>query len=360
MPGLLEFLALHARAQEQRQAPPCLSVCIDRTRCVARTWGAGMGAQCSRAPTQGQELCGHHARQAVSARGLVHGRIDGLVPREKLGAFCKAQASSPLTKVHGRIDGPVPREKLTKFPKPEVPSPPTEVGESMLMEIQPFSGTKQLPEALGMLGRRKKRRNGSCTAMDGKIQYLSRQWQRRRHQSSNSGDRDPEVYGYFASLTNELWLQVLKGLQQREVFRVAVVCQLLNAVTNAPHLYRHLDLRALGRSVGKSGRIRCLSRDACAVALCGFLGQPRFEAVTELDLGGLYLGQCKPEENDILCAAARCCPAIRSLRLGTVEPQSLWSDLARYLPTALERSLRSWWKVRPFTFEAYGRRYELK
>jgi len=87
--------------------------------------------------------------------------------------------------------------------------------------------------------------------------------------------------------------------------------------------------------------------------------QARFATVRELDLGGLHLGQAMPEKSEILTEAARWCPEVCSLRLGTAQPRALWSDLARYLPMAFERSLRGWWKSRPFTLEAYGKRYDL-
>lgn len=160
-------------------------------------------------------------------------------------------------------------------------------------------------------------------------------------------------------MSEELCTIVLAGLEQFEIFRAAMACAALCAAAATPRLYRQLDLRVVGRTVGMTGRLRCLSHEANVFALGEFLGQKRFSQATELNVSGLYLGNFKPEENHILNEAARRCPNVGALRLGMVEPRRLWSDLGRYLPTAFERSLRSWWATRPFVVEAYGRRYDL-
>jgi hypothetical protein len=75
-------------------APPVMSSLtpftprvIDTKRCMARTWGGGLGAQCStrlRADTGKNDLCHLHARH------IAHGRVDGPVPPVKLEEFRRA------------------------------------------------------------------------------------------------------------------------------------------------------------------------------------------------------------------------------------------------------------------------------
>ena len=55
---------------------------VDLGRCLARTWAAGRGGQCSRLKPSGADVC------AKCAKGrLAHGRVDGPIPTTKLAAF---------------------------------------------------------------------------------------------------------------------------------------------------------------------------------------------------------------------------------------------------------------------------------
>ena len=58
---------------------------VDKTRCLARTWGEGHGAQCTRPPALGNRLCKMHAKQ-VGGKGW-HGEVDGPIPDAKLAEF---------------------------------------------------------------------------------------------------------------------------------------------------------------------------------------------------------------------------------------------------------------------------------
>lgn len=61
---------------------------VCRELCMARVWGDGWGNQCTRRPAGG-ELCGFH-----QGRALVHGRVDGPVPEEKLMEMMHARGIS--------------------------------------------------------------------------------------------------------------------------------------------------------------------------------------------------------------------------------------------------------------------------
>ena len=58
---------------------------VDETRCLARTWGEGHGAQCTRPPALGNRLCKMHVKQ-VGGKGW-HGEVDGPIPDAKLAEF---------------------------------------------------------------------------------------------------------------------------------------------------------------------------------------------------------------------------------------------------------------------------------
>ena len=58
--------------------PTCI---LNGSRCLARMWGGGVGAQCRRRPLAGGWLCrGHH-------QNAPHGQVNGSVPEEKLPEF---------------------------------------------------------------------------------------------------------------------------------------------------------------------------------------------------------------------------------------------------------------------------------
>merc|ERR1719399_1982761 len=58
---------------------------IDRSLCMARVWkgASGLGSQCSKQAPDGSDLCLQHAKPY----GLIHGRVDGDIPPEKLEKF---------------------------------------------------------------------------------------------------------------------------------------------------------------------------------------------------------------------------------------------------------------------------------
>ena len=58
----------------------------DKTKCYARLWAGGRGAQCNRFPISGRALCGMH-----SNRGAPHGLVNGAIPYEKLQEFLRAE-----------------------------------------------------------------------------------------------------------------------------------------------------------------------------------------------------------------------------------------------------------------------------
>eukprot|EP00927_Polykrikos_kofoidii_P071285 TRINITY_DN67573_c0_g1_i1.p1 TRINITY_DN67573_c0_g1~~TRINITY_DN67573_c0_g1_i1.p1 ORF type:complete len:878 (+),score=84.84 TRINITY_DN67573_c0_g1_i1:102-2735(+) len=166
----------------------------------------------------------------------------------------------------------------------------------------------------------------------------------------------------IATLPEEVCILVARGLQQHEVFRVACTCHMLQATGCSPSLFKYLSLRSVGRSVARSGRLRCLSQEAMVAALEAFLRQPRFRGAVELDLRGTFMGTSKPEASEVLYCASVRCPRVHTIVLGNVEPRAIWSDLGRYLPAPLERSLRTWFRLcsrRALSIEAYGRHYIL-
>lgn len=149
-------------------------------------------------------------------------------------------------------------------------------------------------------------------------------------------------------------------LEQSEVFRATCICSVLRETGQERRLFVNLDARSVGHTIsGRTGRARWLSHDAILLAIGEFLQQARFEHALDLDLSGVYLGDAKPEANHLLQLAARFCPKLQCIRLGAAEPSHIWSDLARHLSPALERSLRSWWEARPLIIEAYNRQYML-
>ena len=58
---------------------------VDGSRCLARTWGDGCGAQCARKPELGMDLCKGHAGK-VGKSGW-HGKVTGEIPEDKLKQF---------------------------------------------------------------------------------------------------------------------------------------------------------------------------------------------------------------------------------------------------------------------------------
>jgi len=63
-------------------------------KCMARTWGKGWGAQCSKSAKDGSPFCVTHAKEAHHCGGVPsHGRIDGPIPEPKRKAFEAHQAA---------------------------------------------------------------------------------------------------------------------------------------------------------------------------------------------------------------------------------------------------------------------------
>ena len=68
---------------------------LDPRLCMARTWGAGRGAQCRTQPLGDRaaagwprDLCASHGKQ----QQLAHGRVDGPIPAKKLSEFVREAA----------------------------------------------------------------------------------------------------------------------------------------------------------------------------------------------------------------------------------------------------------------------------
>jgi len=127
-----------------------------------------------------------------------------------------------------------------------------------------------------------------------------------------------------------------------------------------PELFDKLDLRTVGRSLSKRGRLMRLGHEATAIAATTLLRQPRFARVLALDLRGLFLGHERLEENHLLTAAALACPNVCELDVDGAEPRATWSDLGRYVPAAFVRALRRLWPGRGLTVHGYGRSYDIE
>eukprot|EP00747_Dinoflagellata_sp_TGD_P081073 gnl/TRDRNA2_/TRDRNA2_161155_c0_seq1.p1 gnl/TRDRNA2_/TRDRNA2_161155_c0~~gnl/TRDRNA2_/TRDRNA2_161155_c0_seq1.p1 ORF type:complete len:769 (-),score=59.27 gnl/TRDRNA2_/TRDRNA2_161155_c0_seq1:52-2316(-) len=295
-----------ANARAPRQPPKPMED-FDMSLCLARVWAGGHGAQCSRTPAPGSEFCSQHRRDATSEKGLAHGRIDGFVPADKVADFLNADTSCDDSDFSGDSSGSDAAAAL----------PCESAGEARV-------------------SRRTQRKPGDllCTGRG-------------------------EAPCCFDIVSEETCVLILEGLEQVEIFRAAMSCWALRQTADLPRLYRRLDLRAVGRTVTTRGRVRMLSNHAVLPYLFEVLKQPRFVRVTELDFTDVYLGKVHPENNQLLAYAAVHCPLVRHLYLGRAEPSEYWSDLARYLPTSFERSMREWWKERPLVIEGYGRRYSL-
>mmetsp|Transcript_138159 Transcript_138159/g.257799 ORF Transcript_138159/g.257799 Transcript_138159/m.257799 type:complete len:344 (-) Transcript_138159:10-1041(-) len=62
--------------------------------CKARLWKGGKGVQCQNKPIDHPDLCITHARQAASEKGLAYGRVDEVLPLDKLKLLLKALAKT--------------------------------------------------------------------------------------------------------------------------------------------------------------------------------------------------------------------------------------------------------------------------
>eukprot|EP00929_Paragymnodinium_shiwhaense_P064009 TRINITY_DN32027_c0_g1_i1.p1 TRINITY_DN32027_c0_g1~~TRINITY_DN32027_c0_g1_i1.p1 ORF type:complete len:569 (-),score=123.72 TRINITY_DN32027_c0_g1_i1:767-2437(-) len=278
------------------------SLDIDEGLCMARVWGGGRGSQCSRSPKDGCDYCKLHAHEALSGQGgLTHGRIDGPVPAEKLEHFVVANINATS------------RDRLRA------------------------SWTQQRDNLRAA-------RAGFVSRLASAPRRAARSW--------------------FAVLSEETSFLLLSCLQQSEIFRAAMSCVALFLTAESPRLYRRLQAGCVGVNVTKRGRKSISLGDSMGggsliPVVMRFLEQPRFVEAEELDLSRLFLGDEFPEENRLLRHAALQCPNLRLLRLGMAKPSMLWSDFARRLSPAFERSLRSWWRSRPFVVEIYQKRYVL-
>ena len=68
----------HDDAMWEAFTPECV---LNGSRCLARMWGDGTGAQCKRRPLARAWLCrGHH-------QNAPHGLVNGTIPEEKLPEF---------------------------------------------------------------------------------------------------------------------------------------------------------------------------------------------------------------------------------------------------------------------------------
>jgi len=57
--------------------------------CMARTWAAGYGCQCTKGVLEGSQLCRLHSKEDA----LAYGRVDGPIPEPKMKEFMKVAAS---------------------------------------------------------------------------------------------------------------------------------------------------------------------------------------------------------------------------------------------------------------------------
>eukprot|EP00929_Paragymnodinium_shiwhaense_P068044 TRINITY_DN341_c5_g1_i1.p1 TRINITY_DN341_c5_g1~~TRINITY_DN341_c5_g1_i1.p1 ORF type:complete len:951 (+),score=297.00 TRINITY_DN341_c5_g1_i1:102-2954(+) len=85
---------------------------INPELCYGRTWAGGQGGQCIRRPELGERLCTQHKMQELSPKGLVHGFVDGPIPKKKLEEFKRS--------VTGNIDRLV--IKAEKASSPDAPA----------------------------------------------------------------------------------------------------------------------------------------------------------------------------------------------------------------------------------------------
>lgn len=274
--------------------PPGL---FSTTSCQARIWGGGRGAQCSKNPAAGSELCKLHLKM-----GLSHGRIDGVVPACKAAEFLHVE--------------PRCRRKRSRS------------------EHQLQTGTRTLGPFSFYAARR------ALRAVRRKRLVV---W------------RGPATN--FDVLSEVMCVQVFAALEQFEIFLAASSCRALRAAASAPQLYRRLDLRAVGRMRTSSGRRVWLAVNATVVALNAFVAQARFSEAVVLDLRDKYLGDDGPEGDVIFDEAARHCPRVSVLLLGRAGPLRSYGALEGRLPASFARRLRGLWRGRSLTLVAYGRTY---
>ena len=86
-----------AAAVEQQPLPPAVPVSlpsevadftpecvVDGRRCIARTWGGGLGGQCKSLAVSGSRHCRAHLKASA------HGDVTGEIPPPKLKDFVRA------------------------------------------------------------------------------------------------------------------------------------------------------------------------------------------------------------------------------------------------------------------------------
>jgi len=161
----------------------------------------------------------------------------------------------------------------------------------------------------------------------------------------------------FDQLSVETCVSVLEFLLQPEVFRAAATCSAVRTAASEPRLFERLDLRVVGKEVSFRGRKRVMAREATICALGEFICQSRFADSKVVDLRSCYIGEFQTANFTFLHALAKCCPKVHTLRLDSVAPAHFWSDLARYLPTRIERTFKQVWSARPLTLRFAGRTY---
>jgi len=232
----------------------------------------------------------------------------------------EAQSAKGLT--HGRIDQAVPVGKVETF-----------IAASMWRS----AGIADEPDG----GRQRARNREPTAAAAAKRRFSGR-----------------SCFG-MGFVSDEVVLLVLGYLQNSDIFRTAMVCAVLNRVAETPLLYRRLSFGAVGRTMMRNGRMHRLSRDLVFAAIAGFLKQPRFRAVVELDFSEVPFGaNSQHEVNLVLRHAASFLPCVNFLRLGSMD--RIANTLAHRLPPAFERDVRSCWGSHPVVVEIGGCRYNVE
>jgi len=191
----------------------------------------------------------------------------------------------------------------------------------------------------------------------------------------------------FAILPEITCLDILGRLRQCEIFRLASTCIVLRAHANCPYLFQRLALHEfVGATVKtRSGRRSYLSQEGAQQQTLKVLMQPRFQAITELDLRKLDMAswnrygcswassgrgkQTLTYDGWVLKQAASFFPHVGSLKL---DPDyERWLNVPRVvnvvrgfretskddLPKALTDALRSWFKTRPLLVHVNQKSY---
>ena len=139
-------------------------------------------------------------------------------------------------------------------------------------------------------------------------------------------------------------LSVLEYLSQDEIFRIAKTCQVFFQASNAPRLFKRLQLQAVGRH---------------SYYYEQFLAQPRFAAVEELDMTATGATLQYSRVSDLIYHASRSCPNVRVLKITYSQPPVTGRGPERKLHQCCQGALRALWPSSLVEVEISGERIKL-